>query len=58
VRDEITAAHQEWRAGGEKLIREAQSASSLDEGDDTAQLAFELDACLLMGNIGFVLHDE
>jgi AcrR family transcriptional regulator len=58
VRDKIRAAQQEWRAGLEGLIREAQKAGSVDPGEDAAQLAFELDAYLLMGNTGFVLHDD
>jgi hypothetical protein len=37
---------------------EAQKAGSLDPAEDAAQLAFELDAYLLMGNTGFVLHDD
>ena len=58
VRDKIRAAQQEWRAGLEELIRAAQAAGSLDADEDAAQLAFELDAYLLMGNTGFVLHDD
>jgi len=58
VRDKIRAAQQEWRGGLEGLIRAAQAAGSLDPSDDATQLAFELDAYLLMGNTGFVLHDD
>ena len=58
VRDKIRAAQQEWRAGLEGLIREAQTAGSVDAAEDAVQLAFELDAYLLMGNTGFVLHDD
>jgi len=58
VRDKIKAAQQEWRGGLEGLIRAAQAAGSLDPSDDATQLAFELDAYLLMGNTGFVLHDD
>ena len=55
--DKIKAAQQEWRGGLEGLIRAAQAAGSLDPSDDATQLAFELDAYLLMGNTGFVLHN-
>jgi AcrR family transcriptional regulator len=58
VRDKIRAAQQEWRALLEQLVRDAQAAGSLDTAEDPVQLAFELDAYLLMGNTGFVLHDE
>ena len=58
VRDKIRAAQQEWRGGLEGLIRAAQAAGSLDPSDDVTQLAFELDAYLLMGNTGFVLHND
>ena len=58
VRDKIKAAQQEWRGGLEGLIRAAQAAGSLDPSDDATQLAFELDAYLLMGNTGFVLHND
>ncbi|HEX6700344.1 MAG TPA: TetR family transcriptional regulator [Gaiellaceae bacterium] len=58
VRDKIRAAQQDWRALLEHLVREAQAAGSVDAAEDPVQLAFELDAYLLMGNTGFVLHDE
>jgi AcrR family transcriptional regulator len=58
VRDKIREAQQAWRRGLEELIRQAQAAGSLDVAEDPAQLAFELDSYLLMGNTGFVLHDD
>ena len=58
VQDRITEAQQGWRARLERLIREAQAAGPLDPAEDPAQLAFELDSYLLMGNTGFVLHDD
>jgi AcrR family transcriptional regulator len=58
VQDRITATQRAWRGRLERLIREAQRASSLDPTEDPAQLAFELDSYLLMGNTGFVLHDD
>src|SRR5256885_1024104 len=57
VKDRITSIQQEWKAGVEQLIREAQAAGSLP-GEDPSQLAFELDAYGLMGNTGFVLYDD
>jgi len=58
VQDRITAVQQAWRGRLERLIREAQAAGSLDVAEDPAQLAFELDSYLLMGNTSFVLHDD
>jgi AcrR family transcriptional regulator len=58
VQDRITAVQRAWRGRLERLIRDAQAAGSLDAGEDPAQLAFELDSYLLMGNTGFVLHDD
>ena len=58
VQDRITATQRAWRGRLERLIREAQEVGSLDPAEDPAQLAFELDSYLLMGNTGFVLHDD
>jgi AcrR family transcriptional regulator len=58
VQDRITATQRAWRGRLERLIREAQTAGSLDPAEDPVQLAFELDSYLLMGNTGFVLHDD
>jgi AcrR family transcriptional regulator len=58
VQDKIKAAQQAWMEHLERLIREAQAAGSLDPAEDPAQLAFELDSYMLMGNTGFVLHDD
>jgi AcrR family transcriptional regulator len=58
VRDKIRAAQQEWRRDLEQLIRDAQAVGSIDATEDPAELAFELDAYLLMGNTGFILHDD
>lgn len=54
VRDEVLAAQQEWMDQLEQLIREAKQAGSLDAVEDPAQLAFELESFLLMGNAVFV----
>ena len=42
----------------ERLIEDAQRAGSLDAGEDAPQLAFELEAFLLMGNATFVLDGD
>jgi len=57
VKDRIAAIQRSWSANVEQLVREAQAAGKL-RGDDSAQVAFELDAYAMMGNVGFVLHDD
>ncbi len=58
VKDEIASVQQHWMDQLQHLIREAQDAGSLDAAEDPAQLAFELEAYLLMGNTTFVLDDD
>jgi AcrR family transcriptional regulator len=58
VKDKIASIQQAWTARLEQLIREAQAAGTLSVSEDPAQLTFELDAYGLMGNTGFVLHDD
>ena len=57
VKDRVAAIQQAWLANVERLVREAQAAGAL-AGEDPAQVAFELDAYGMMGNVGFVLHDD
>jgi AcrR family transcriptional regulator len=58
VKDKIAAVQQAWTDVLQRLIREAQAAGSLDVSEDPSQLAFELHAFLLMGNMTFVLDDD
>jgi AcrR family transcriptional regulator len=58
VKDEIASVQQHWMDLLQHLIAEAQRAGSLDSVEDPAQLAFELEAYLLMGNTAFVLSDD
>jgi AcrR family transcriptional regulator len=58
VRDEIALAQQDWMDGLQQVIREAQRGGSLDANEDPAQLAFELEAYLLLGNTAFVLSND
>ena len=58
VKDRIAEIQQAWTASVVQLVREAQAAGELQAGEDPAQIAFELDAYGMMGNIAFVLHDE
>jgi AcrR family transcriptional regulator len=58
VHDEVVAIQKHWMDQLQQLIRDAQKAGSLDASEDPAQLAFELEAYLLMGNAAFVLNDD
>ena len=57
VKDRVAAIQRSWSANVEQLVRETQAAGKF-QGDDPAQVAFELDAFAMMGNVGFVLHDD
>jgi AcrR family transcriptional regulator len=58
IRDRIAEIQRGWTDRVAQLVREAQAAGSLSPEEDPSQLAFELDAYGLMGNTGFVLHDD
>ena len=58
VKDEVASVQQHWIDQLQQLIREAQNAGSLDPTEDPAQLAFELEAYLLMANNTFVLNND
>ena len=58
VRDRVAAIQQGWVELIERMIRDAQAAGSIGAGEDPSQLAFELHAYLLMGNIGFILYGD
>jgi AcrR family transcriptional regulator len=58
VKEEVASVQQHWIDQLQQLIREAQKAGSLGPTEDPAQLAFELEAYLLMGNNAFVLNGD
>jgi AcrR family transcriptional regulator len=58
VRDRIAAIQRGWSMRLQQLVAEAQARGELRADEDPAQLAFELNAYMLMGNTGFVLHDD
>jgi AcrR family transcriptional regulator len=58
VKDEIASVQQHWMDQLQQLIRDAQRSGSLDSTEDPAQLAFELEAYLLMSNSTFVLNND
>jgi AcrR family transcriptional regulator len=58
VRDRIAAIQRGWSMRLQQLVAEAQKRGELRDDEDPAQLAFELDSYMLMGNTSFVLHDD
>jgi AcrR family transcriptional regulator len=58
VRDRAIEIQDGWLEGIEATIREAQAEGALDPAEDPAQLAFELDAYLLLANMQFVARQE
>jgi AcrR family transcriptional regulator len=53
VRDRLLAFLQDWLGRLESAIRDAQSEGKIDKGEDGGQLAFELEASLLLANTQF-----
>ena len=58
VRDEAVALSAEWMRLVVDTIQEAQAEGSIDTAEDAEQLAFELDAYLLLANAQFVASPE
>jgi AcrR family transcriptional regulator len=58
VKESIVEVHSGWLQMLEDLLRQAQEAGQIDELESPHQLAFELDAFLLMANMEFVLHND
>ncbi len=58
VRDFAVEVVGEWLGRLETAIADAQAEGEIDPGEDAEQLAFELDAYLLMANAMFVISGE
>ena len=54
----IARFQRDWMEILEGLVVAAQADGTVDEDEDAAQLAFEVDAFLLMANSAFLLHDD
>jgi AcrR family transcriptional regulator len=54
VRDLAIAATESWFALLEEAVRDGQAEGAIDAGADATQLAFELDAYMLLANAQFV----
>ena len=58
VRDRAIEMTNGWFAELLAAVRDAQAEGAIDAGEDPAQVAFELNAYLLMGNAAFVAMDS
>ncbi len=58
VRDRIFAFLDDWMRRLEGAIKEAQREGTIRADEDAGQLAFELEASLLLANTQFVAHDS
>jgi AcrR family transcriptional regulator len=58
VRDFAVKIVDEWIGRLEAAIREAQEEGAIDSSDDVEQLAFEIDAYMLLANAQFVISRE
>jgi hypothetical protein len=55
VRDRIVAFLDDWLGRLEAAIRDAQAEGAIDASEEPAQLAFEIEAVLLLANAQFVV---
>lgn len=58
VRDRIAASQRQWLEALEELTRQGQKLGTIAESEDPAQLAFDLDAFILMANGTYILHRD
>jgi AcrR family transcriptional regulator len=58
VRDRALASNAAWFGRLEAAVTEAQADATVDEGEDPAQLAFELQAYLLLANASYVASGD
>lgn len=54
VRDRAIQASDDWLRGLEAAVPDAQAEGAIDPAEDAEQLAFELNAYLLLANAQFV----
>jgi hypothetical protein len=58
VRDLAVQLTEDWLRQLETAVRAAQGEGAIEASEDAAQLAFELDAYLLLANAQFVARQE
>lgn len=54
----VRSVHHSWMRYLELCVREAQRAGEIRPDEDYRQVAFEIDALLALGNVGFVLYGD
>lgn len=57
-RDRVLSVHRSWMRYIELCLREAKKLREVDAAADVEQLAFEIDAMLALGNVGFVFYGD
>ncbi len=55
VRDRLVGFFDEWLRRLETAVRDAQADGAIDRAEDAGQLAFEIEAALLLANVQFVV---
>jgi AcrR family transcriptional regulator len=55
VRDRLVAFFGDWMGRLEAAVRDAQADGAIEAGEDAAQLAFEIEAALLLANAQYVV---
>ena len=55
VRDRLVGFLNDWLAALETAIRDAQAEGAIEQAEDAGQLAFEVEAALLLANAQFVV---
>ena len=55
VRDRLVGFLNDWLETLETAVREAQAEGAIDPSDDAGQIAFEVEAALLLANAQFVV---
>jgi AcrR family transcriptional regulator len=58
VKDQLLAFQAEWAERLVRLLAEGQARGLLRPDESPPQLAFELTSFMLLGNTGFVMHDD
>jgi AcrR family transcriptional regulator len=58
VKERVADFQRGWAAMFEREVREAQASGDLDPGADPAQVAFELNAYLLLANSHYLLQSD
>ena len=58
MKEEVASFPRNWLGILESLVAAAQQEGDLDSREDPAQLAYEIDAYLLMANMAYVMNSD